>query len=1032
MQIRLLGEQAIVDDAGVSQTRSARTFMLIGYLVVHSGSPQRRQRLAGAFWPDSTDAQARTNLRRELHALRHEMGSDPALVVTPSDLCWTDAGDTTVDVGTFIEEGRAAQAAAVLGDAALVLSHAAKALAEYRGEFLPGNCDEWSMEVRADLERQCVELCDTVCQTQSQTLDAGFATDAARRRIAMRPLEEVGYRTLMTLQAGAGDRSAALGTYHRCASLLEAELGVAPDQSTRSLMRHLRVEQHVPTAAAESDIGIGRAAPAPRGAAVPALVGRSRELDALRGLWTVTAAGRATLVLVRGGAGVGKTRLVTEIGRVARAAGAVVATSRSFATTERSPLAPVADWLRSPGVATARGTLDPMWATDVERLTGSAGAGSDRTTADRGSADRWDGQRFLEGLARALLATRKPMLLVLDNLQWCDHATRSFIELLIGLEPQAPVMVAATLRDERLQENRLLSEWVTRMRTNAPTAELTLGPLEVVEAGRLAAAVAGAPMPTADIELLHAATGGFPLHIIEAARAARVRRGEARVPRGDLADVLGSRFGRLSDAAADLARLAAAVGMNFTLDLLTEAGDWGPDAVARGVDELWRRRIVRDLDDGYDFSHDLLREHAYAQISPPHRWLLHRRIAQAIELLNPHGGAALAAQLADQYQRGGRPDRALGFYRIAAQHAAEMFAHTEAIGLYTRALSIVRAQSPGTHRDRLELTLLEGLATPLNARDGYSSTDLQSTLERSITLAEHLNDRNALFTSLVSLWTSRFVQGRTTDGYRVALRALGMVDADSDASGPAHFALGGSAVSLGRPAEAVEHLERAARTASARLTLTVGTRPDVHGMAWSAHAHWLLGNDALAKRTRDDSIRLARTIDHPYSLASALAYGGITSQMCRDRATVAAMSEELYDLCERRGFGYYRDWGLILMGWANTDGTGFDRAQRGVGNLKSAGSFARMPYWLSLVAELAAGDGKPADARALLDSAAVTARAHDDLWWLPEVMRLRAVHDDPADAEARLRAAAQLAESQGSVALARRCERDLRTRGSAR
>jgi hypothetical protein len=84
-----------------------------------------------------------------------------------------------------------------------------------------------------------------------------------------------------------------------------------------------------------------------------------------------------------------------------------------------------------------------------------------------------------------------------------------------------------------------------------------------------------------------------------------------------------------------------------------------------------------------------------------------------------------------------------------------------------------------------------------------------------------------------------------------------------------------------------------------------------------------------------------------------------------------------------------------------------------------------MPYWLSLLADLLTRDDQRDAARATLDAALVAAQAHEDLWWLPEVMRLRAAHDGKEEAIARLRAAAGLASAHGSLALLRRCERDL-------
>jgi hypothetical protein len=199
----------------------------------------------------------------------------------------------------------------------------------------------------------------------------------------------------------------------------------------------------------------------------------------------------------------------------------------------------------------------------------------------------------------------------------------------------------------------------------------------------------------------------------------------------------------------------------------------------------------------------------------------------------------------------------------------------------------------------------------------------------------------------------------------------------------------------------------------------------VHATAWSAHAHWLLGHDEQARSRCDDAIALARTTDNPYVLAVALAYGGITHQLRRDVEALGEVVGELRALCDRYGFAYYREWALVLDGWSRADGSGVEAARQGVRNLSGQGSFARMPYWLSLLAEALARAGRGSTARATLDAALTAGQAREDVWWLPEVMRLRAAYDDPPAAVARLRAAAALAEAHGSVALSRRCVADL-------
>jgi DNA-binding SARP family transcriptional activator/tetratricopeptide (TPR) repeat protein len=1025
LHVSLLGDQTITDDrTGSVRTRSSRTVALVGFLVAHAGSSQMRQRIAGLFWPDSTDAQALTNLRRELHYLRQVLGDEPSLVVTSRDLCWRDTETCRVDLRTFEIEREAALAAASSDDDEAILAHAAKAIAQYRGDFLPGAYEDWLLEIRSALERQCVDLCDLICETRVRTGNLTGAVDAARRRIQLEPLAEVGYRTLMRLQADLGDRAGALSTYHHCASVLERELGVIPDTATRHILQRLMA--HADSSGAKMptmEPAAGRS-----GLAAAQLVGRSRELGLLQDLWRTAAAGHPRLALVRGGVGVGKTRLVAEVAEMARLQGAVVASTQCFGASGRLALAPVADWLRNPVVQSATATLDPAWRAEVDRLVPSGKGRGEPTPSSRPMADAWQRHRFFEGLARALIGAGRPMLLTLDNLQWCDQETLAFLTFCLGLDPAAQILVTGTLRDDNPDEDCELADWTVRMRATGLLTELSLNPLEAVDTARLAETISGQPLLEADTNLLQATTGGFPLYIVEAVRSS-VELGSAQ-PAGDLMAVLRNRLDQVTAAAREVASLAAAMGTNFTLDLLTEASDLDADIVVGAVDELWRRRIIHEFRDGYDFSHDMLRETAYTQVSPPKRWLLHRRIAQSLELLHAEDTDMVAAQLAEQYARGGRPERAVAYYRRAADVAAGMFAHAEAIRLHSKALSIIRAGPAGLGRDSQELAVLEAMAAPLNARYGYSSPELQQALERSVVLAESLGRKDSTLTGTVALWASQIVQGRTADSYQTATRALALVDPGSELSGPAHFAVGWSAVSLGTPAEGLRHLELAAKLASGAPSLSVGTRPDVHSMAMAAHAHWLLGHDDDALSSCNDAIKLGRAIDHPYSLAVALAYGGITHQLRHDMAGLEGTIGELRELCDRYGFAYYREWGLVLDGWSRGDEPGIDLARRGISNLKSEGAFARMPYWLSLLADLLARGGRVDAARATLDAALAAGQSHDDVWWLPEVMRMRAPYDEEGEsAISRLRSAARLASAHGSVALLRRCERDLAGRG---
>jgi DNA-binding SARP family transcriptional activator len=327
LHVSLLGEQVITEDGTSVQARSSRAIALVAFLAARAGAPQSRQRIAGTFWPESTDAQALTNLRRELHHLRQILGDESSLVVTPRELCWRDTDTCRVDLRVFTTARSAALAADAVGDDQGVLAHAAMAVGCYKGDLLPGVYDEWLLDTRSELDRQCADLCDLLGAARARAGDLPGAAQVARRRIRLQPMEEVGYRTLMLLQADLGDRAGAVSTYHHCASVLERELGVIPDPVTRKAFQRLIADA---TPDSTPDGGSPLAVQfAPRsGVAAAQLVGRSQELAQLGELWRNAASGAPGLVLIRGGAGVGKSRIAAEIATMAGLGGAVVASSQ--------------------------------------------------------------------------------------------------------------------------------------------------------------------------------------------------------------------------------------------------------------------------------------------------------------------------------------------------------------------------------------------------------------------------------------------------------------------------------------------------------------------------------------------------------------------------------------------------------------------------------------------------------------------------------------------------------------------------------
>ena len=599
-------------------------------------------------------------------------------------------------------------------------------------------------------------------------------------------------------------------------------------------------------------------------------------------------------------------------------------------------MSPVADWLREPTISAARARLEPPWRVEADRLVPMAAEEPGRAAAVRVDVqethDVWQRHRFFEGVARALLVVHRPTLLVLDNVQWCDQDTLSFTAFLMNLAPEAPLLLAVTARPDPDEVNPATGPWLSLLRESDVLSEVTLAPLDADQTATLAGSVTGRVPTGADAALMHDATGGFPLFVVEAARTA-VTEGRSGTAT-DWSDILRRRLLQTSPAARETAGLAAALGRDFSLSLLVEASDLDADTVVVAVDELWRHRIVREFQDGYDFSHDLLRDAAYALVSPPRRWLLHRRLAQALELMQAGGSDAVAAQLAEQYRLAGNRERALVYYLRAADATASVFAHAEALSLLDSARALLETVPEGRDRDEREMRCLEVTGPIMLALYGYSYPRLEEISARTIELADRLGRPEQRVTAMVALWSSVFVRGGMKECFDIASQAVARVRPGEQRFGQAHFSLAGSALHLGLPRLAFEHFE-VAHDSMSDESLSLGTRARVHTAAWWAHAAWGCGMPERAAELAAAAVEEGRASGHQYSYVVSLAYAAITHQLLGDETACLETAVELHTLCDRYQFSYYGEWGRILEGWCLGGSRGADLIENGIRTLEA-------------------------------------------------------------------------------------------------
>jgi predicted ATPase/DNA-binding SARP family transcriptional activator len=1035
LHIRLLGDFSLIyRDESVASINTPRLHSLFAYLVLHRDAPQLRQHLAFLFWPDTSEAQARNNLRQLLHQLRYALpDADRFLHADARTLGWRHNAAFFLDVAEFERALASADAAEHEKDQRTALKRAADL---YRADLLPSCYDEWIGAERERLRLRHRHALARLIDLLEAQREYAEAIRHAQRLIRDDPIDEEAYRCLMRLLALNSDRASALRIYHSCVATLQRELGVEPSQATREayegLLRTDSPAMRAPQRPPMLDAGLP-------------LIGRRREWERLQAAWLQATAGAAGFTLVTGEAGIGKSRLAEELLTWAYQQGFSVARTRSYAAEGQLSLAPVADWLRSDVLRTSLARLDPVWRAEVSRILPELLAEHADLPPYEPMTEYGQRQRFFEALARAVFAAPQPLLLLIDDLQWCDQETIEWLHFLLRFDRRARMLMVGTARAEEIGPQHPLRSLLLHLRSTIPVTDLMLQPLDAAETAKLAAHVAGRELNVNSAMRLYRETEGNPLFVVETVRseAGGWGSGDERwespgalqpvppIPRKVQA-VISGRLAQLSAPARELARLAAAIGRAFTVDLLIEAGHAAEDSTVRALDELWQKRIVHEQGaNSYDFTHDKLREIAYAEISGPQRWLLHRRIAQALEVTNADDLAPISGQIASQYERAAMADRAIPHYQRAAVVAQRLYANEDAINLLSRGLALLEQLPPGAKRDAQELNLQLALAPLYRMTKGWTSPEVEQALDRAMELCDKGGDdtqRAQVFFGLESLYV---VQARL-EKVQLASDELHRLYQRTHAATPleAEIMLTGSRLHLGRIADANDEFERMLATNDPsqlqRIVEEQGWSYAVHGRAWHAHALWLLGYPQSAELRALEGARLAHDLGQPFNQALAATYLAMLQQLCADEATARASAEEALALTTEYKTPYYRAWSAILVGYAlacKQPGTPTIASLReSIAAFKASGARLRLPYYLGLLAQVCGRAGRAEDGLAAIDEGMAASRAHNERWWDAELHRVRgelllAGGADAHDAEAAYVRAIEVARTQQARAL---------------
>lgn len=676
--------------------RSKKTRALLAYLAV-TERLHRRDRLCALLW-DVTD-DPRGALRWSLSRLRKVLCADLDRIVAEREEVALNADGMVIDASMLARLHARGFAAA--DDPMLE-----RAASLYRGEFLEGlelpdflDFSAWCIEQREQARRRQAELLSELVARQREAPER--ALPFARQRVQIDVFDLEAHRALLDLLLKVGHVAEAQQRFEHAQRLfrqVSAPDAIALDHAWRALRS---TGAHPP---ATSSMAPPTERPAPRvdaaalpSAGVSTFVGRQPTLVRLKAMLDdVRRTGETRIALVTGEPGIGKSRLAEQLCAAADASGFVIVTGRAFEAESTRPFGPWADALE----------------VNVQH-----------EVAEGNPASRESLFEMLRARLEARAAQGRGLVLVLDDLQWFDRNSAELLHYLVRTDKCRTWVVLMLARGGELPDNEAAVRLLRSLRREYTVQHVELEPLTREEIEALVGREA-----TFDGRHAYDVSAGNPLYALEFVRAQR--EGLAG-PTTTLVQLLRDRIAKLPERAADVLRWGAVLGRVIDPTRLEGLTSLAADELVDALERLEQSSLLRidatRLSERYSFSHDLIREAVYGELSLPRRRLMHRKVAQ---LLEPQAAEpTVAAELAHHAGLAGEAVLGVRACILAGHHALRVFANGNAEALARRGLRLVE-EVDEPRRVENTLDLLQVLYT---AR----TPDREQAADRVRSLAEH-------------------------------------------------------------------------------------------------------------------------------------------------------------------------------------------------------------------------------------------------------------------------------------------------------
>jgi predicted ATPase/class 3 adenylate cyclase len=515
-------------------------------------------------------------------------------------------------------------------------------------------------------------------------------------------------------------------------------------------------------------------------------VGREKEMDELRAGLEDALSGRGRLLMLVGEPGIGKTRTSEEFATYAGLRNAQVLWGRCY-EGEGAP----AYW---PWVQLIRSYVHDR---DPQELMSEMGPGAaDIAQVVSEVKERLPGLpappalepeqarfRLFDSITTFLKNASKgqPIVLVLDDLHWADKPSLLLLQFLARELRGGRLLVLGTYRDVELRRGHPLSQTLGELAREGLSQRILLRGLSERDVARFIEITAGVEPPKALVEAVYRETEGNPFFVNEIVRLLvadgrlekpeEVKSWSVTIPQG-VREVVGRRLDHLSEECNRVLTIGSVIGREFGLRTLEkviqrQAKDerLKGDRLLEALEEAVAARVIAEMPrmvDRYSFSHALIRETLYEELSTARRVRLHRQIGEVIEELDSGDLEAHLPQLAYHFfegAQGGDVDKAIDYATQAGERATVLLAYEEAVGHHEVALQAHELLDKPDEAQRCELLLALGDA---QVKAGEPQKALE-TCERAVGTARELGAAELLARAAIAYADARFFGGGSSE-----------------------------------------------------------------------------------------------------------------------------------------------------------------------------------------------------------------------------------------------------------------------------